>query len=230
MKKLLLIGLISCVPLLGKAQYLEAPNYSFDLSIGIGKVTSGGLMFRKNFYLGASKKLVIAPGIRFGYAAAQSVDYISAPADITKDEAKVDTVTFGKTAIFSPNIALNIGYRFNDKFSFMFDIDVIGLSFGGVQSGVRKPGKNSALQQNTPTAGNIGNPTSPNILLVGDNDKGSLSSAFSLHYNINDKVGVKAGAGFMFTEYTTDSKLGAANNDRWRAKTLQVTVGVIYNW
>ena len=141
----------------------------------------------------------------------------------------MDTVTFGKTAIFSPNLAINLGYRFNEKFSFMFDIDVIGFSFGGDQSGTWKPGKSSALQLATPTAGNFGSPTSPNILLVGDNDKGSLSSAFSLHYNINDKLGVKAGAGFMFTEYTTKNKLGAANNDRWRAKTLQVAAGVVYN-
>lgn len=211
------------------SQSLNTPDYSVDLTVGLGQVNSGGIMFRKNFYLGARKKILIASGLRLAYANAQSVDYISAPFEITKDEAKIDTVAFGNTAIISPNLAITLGYRFNKKINFMFDIDLIGVSFGGEQSGTWRPGKNSSLQQKTPTAGNIASPTSPNLLLVGDRDRGTLSSAFTLHYNVNDKIGLKLGVGFLFTEYTTDNKLGAANNDRWRAKSFQGVFGATYH-
>ena len=210
------------------------PDYSLDLSIGVANISSAGLMFRKNFYLGAKRKIVIAPAIRLAYATGQSVDYISAPNDITSDDMKVDTVAFGGTGIFSPNLAINLGYRVNDKLTFMFDIDLFGISLGKDQVGTFRPGSNSSNGANAtwkqPSTGFSSSPTSPNILLLGDKYKGSLSSAFTMHYAMNESLSFKLGAGYLFTEYTTTGKLGAAANNRWRAKTLQGVFGASYHF
>ncbi len=205
---------------------VSAQNYSVDLTAGIGKISSVGLMARKNFYLGAKKKILIAPGIRLSYASSgSSQDYTTAPANLTSDEANIDTLAVGGTGIFSPNLAITLGYKFTDRLSFQFDIDLVGVSLGGQQTGTFRPGKNSANQQMTPTAGNKADPTSPNVLLVGDNDLGSLSSAFTLNYRLTDQISIKAGLGYYFTEYTTTNKLGSSSNDRFRFKSLQGAVG-----
>jgi len=236
MKKISLLLASVFLGTLLSAQTSNHPNYSVDLGIGIGQVSSGGLMFRKNFYLGAKRKLIVSPGIRVGYANAQSVDYITAPADLTSEEKNVDTVAFGGTAILSTNLAINLGYQVNDKLSLIFDIDIFGLSFGKEQTGTFRPGSNSSNATGAnqvwkqPSTGYKASPTSTNLLLVGDRDLGSLSSAFTLNYKVMDALSIKLGAGFLFTEYTTTNKLGVPANDRWRAKSLQGVIGASYHF
>lgn len=234
MKKvtIVLLAIITSTGL--NAQRFENPDYSLDIGIGIGNISYGGLMFRKNFYLGAKKKIIVAPGIRLGYSTGQSADYISAPANITKEEAKVDTVAFGGTQIISTSLAINLGYQVNKKLSVLFDIDLFGLSFGKEQTGTFRPGRRSSLGSNAtwkqPSTGHMASPTGMNLLLVGDRDLGTLSSAFNLNYLVTDNISIKLGAGFLFSEYTSANDLGATENDRWRAKTIQGLFGASYHF
>ena len=73
-------------------------------------------------------------------------------------------------------------------------------------------------------------PTPFNILLVSDNDRGSLNSEFYGKYLLNEKWAVKLGAQFLFTEYTTQTKVQQfpQANDRFRNKPLLLCVGVRY--
>lgn len=206
------------------------PNYSLDFSAGVGTISSANLMFRKNFYLGAKKKIIIAPGFRVGFAAANDINYISAPSEITAEPNNIDTFKIGNTNVLTTSLGINLGYKVNNKLSVMFDIDVFGLSFGGKQMGSFMPGTNSKDSLLQTTANLETNPTSPNILLVGDNDRGSLFSAINVNYNLTENWGLKIGAGFLFTEYTSTNKYGITNNNRWRAKTPQINVGVTYNF
>ena len=216
------------------AQRFENPDYSIDLGVGIGNVSSAGIMFRKNFYLGAKKNIIISPGVRLGYATAQSADYISAPADITSEPKNVDTVAFGGTNIISTSLAINLGYQFNKKLALIFDIDLFGLSLGKEQNGTFRPGENSSVGTNPtwkqPTSGHTASPSGTNLLLVGDRDLGTLSSAIAFNYLVTDAISIRLGAGFLFTEYTTQNKLGAAANDRWRAKSIQGLIGASYHF
>jgi hypothetical protein len=73
-------------------------------------------------------------------------------------------------------------------------------------------------------------PTSLNLLLVSDNDKGSLNSELFARYLIGEKWGIKGGVQFLFSEYTTDTELQQfpEPNDRFRNKSLMFSAGVSY--
>jgi len=205
----------------------QAQRYSFGASGGFGQTNTGNVMLSRSFGIGANKKLFIAPAIRIGYASSSTLNFISAPAKITKDKDRIDTLSVGNTGIIAANLALNIGYKFKEKFALVFNIDLVGLSFGSEQKAIFLPGeasKNQLISSRATTA----KPTSTNILLVGDNDFGTLNSALTLHYYLTPKISINAGVGFLFTEYTSNISLGAANNDRFRYKTFQGVLGVNY--
>lgn len=230
LRNLLMALMICFMPFLSNAQNFSTDNYTAEVNAAVGNISNISVQLRKNFYLGAKDRIVISPGIRIANAFAQSADYISAPFDITKEPARIDTFRVGETNIFSGSLYINLGYQITEKLSFNFDIDLFGISFGPEQTGTWIPGEASANAQNTPQAGLSASPTSLNALLVGDNDIGTLASGFTLNYRISEKVGIKAGLGYLFTEYTSDTELGVAVNDRWRAKTVQFAFGTSYNF
>ena len=103
---------------------------------------------------------------------------------------------------------------------FGFNIDAIGLSFGGENKGTYI---NGSQVQNA-----ISNPTTFNALLIGDHDRGSLNSEFYGKYRLNDRWSVKAGLQHLFTEYTTVTKVQQfpEPNDRFRNKSTLFMIGV----
>ena len=119
-------------------------------------------------------------------------------------------------------------HRFSKKFSAGLSIDAIGFSFGKKQSGIYY-GNNYAT--GVPVTAK---PTGFNVLLISDNDKGSLNSELFARYKWNDSWGVKLGLQFFFAEYTTDTDVqttpGGEKNDRFRKKMAGVGVGVTYNF
>ena len=72
-------------------------------------------------------------------------------------------------------------------------------------------------------------PSAFNILLISDNDRGSLNSELYGKYYWNEKWGVKLAAQFLFTEYTADTEIQQfpEPNDRFRNKSLLLALGVI---
>jgi len=227
MKKKVLKFTTSLMMLFLFTNHVIAQRYSVGLAGGFGATNTGNVMFSRSFGFGANKKFFLAPAIRLGYASASTLDFISAPANITKEKSKIDTLSIANTGIIAANLALNIGYRFKDKFAVVFNIDLVGASFGSEQKSVFRPGEESRNQLITSRA-TTAKPTSTNVLLVGDNDIGTLTSALTLHYYLTKKVSVSLGAGFLFTEYKSALALGAANNDRFRYKSFQGVVGVNY--
>ncbi len=72
-------------------------------------------------------------------------------------------------------------------------------------------------------------PTSLNALLVGDNDIGSLNSELYVLYHASERLSVKAGLSYLFTEYTTDKKyITGIDNDRYRNKSMGAAIGIQY--
>lgn len=108
------------------------------------------------------------------------------------------------------------------------NIDAIGFSFGKKQSGIYY-GNN--LATGVPVTAK---PTGFNLLLISDNDKGSLASEFFAKYKWNESWGVKLAFEFLFAEYTTGTQVqttpGGDKNDRFRKKMSGVGIGVSYHF
>ena len=117
---------------------------------------------------------------------------------------------------------MNLRYRFNKKFLIGFNIDAIGFSFGSSKKGNYINGVEGGMTK--------AKPTSFNILLTSDNDRGSLNSEFYGKNALNNTWGLKLAAQFHFTEYTTDVKVqqNPEPNNRFRNKSLMIALGVTY--
>jgi len=190
--------------------------------------------YGKDWGLWKSKKFAAGAGARFTSYFGTNQDYITAPAKLTSGgtgpgvifkeniEANIDTFLIKSPQVNLLNIFINLRYNFNEKFQVGFNIDAIGFSFGGSKQGTYING----AQGSTGSA----KPSSFNVLLISDNDRGSLNSELYGKYYFNEKWGIKLGAQFLFTEYTTDTEVQQfpEPNDRFRNKPLLVALGIAY--
>jgi hypothetical protein len=179
---------------------------------------SAGIGARITSYLGANQYYVTAP--------AELTSGSTGPFVIFKENIveNMDTFLIQSPQITSINISINIHYKITEKISAGFNIDAIGLSLGGKKQGNYINGDTNS------GAISSAKPTSFNALLISDNDLGSLNSELFARYQINDKLGLKLGASFLFTEYTTNIKVQTVpkENDRFRKKSLMLGLGISY--
>ena len=198
---------------------------SFELggAIGssVGSISASGF---QNFGIGSKKKFYVGTGVRFTTFFGSNVNFTTAPADLTSDDKNVDTLLAPSPGVNSLNLTINLGYKISEKFDVGFNIDAIGISFG--------PTGSPSYIRNGKSVQSSASPTSPNILLVGDNDKGSLNSHLFVRYKLSDHLGLKVAYQFLFNELTTTTKIQTipSANDRFRAKSTMVYVGLNYNF
>jgi hypothetical protein len=245
MKKLIIaIGLIATVNSFAQTKsksVLKDLNYGVSTMIGQGLIEPS-LDVKKYFSLSAKKqtKFQLGFGVRLSkISGGYCLPYTTAPAKITKGSltaapnlANVDTVGLDNTNITALNVLLALNYHINSKFNIEFNIDLAGFSFGGKQNVYLrdKAGVDNIVATATAT------PTSKNLLLVSDNDWGTLHSELVGSYKLSNHLKLKSGFGFLFSEYTLGSSTYSntsgivVNNDRFRNKSLGFIAGVIYNF
>ena len=191
-------------------------NNNFDLAFGIGEDGfSTAFSWSKFHPLGKKQKLKLGYGLRLTNYFGSDKIYTTAPASLIKENL-IDELTFSTAQTNSLNSTINIQYRLSPKFEVGFNIDAIGLGFGQAQQASREGIHVSRAS-----------PTSVNVLLIGNNDIGSLNSEFYLRYWFHPKFGIRAGLSHLFSEYTTKTKL-AYNNDRYRLVTDLAIIGFTY--
>ena len=217
------------------AQSTSSISNIVDFNAGIGN-SEGNLALAMNyeFGLGKKKKMIIGIGGRFTSYFGKNQYYVTAPAELTTGstglgvifmeniEANMDTFLIKSAQVNSLNLVFSLGYNLSEKLSLRFNIDVIGFSFGKSISGNYINGSQGSIESASPTPFNL--------LLTSDNDHGSLNSELFVRYFLNSKWGLKGGAQFLFTEYTTDTEVQQfpMANDRFRNKSLIFTAGVAY--
>lgn len=196
---------------------------------------SSAVNYLYNWKLGKKKKFEIGTGVRFTSYFGSNRYFFTAPAKLTSGEtgpqvlflenieANIDSLLLNKPQVNMLNLTINLGYNITPKWYAGFNIDAIGFSFGGEKSG--RFISNNAGQ--TVTA----KPTGFNLLLISDNDKGSLNSELFVRYQWNKKWAARLGYQFLFTEYTTATEVQRfpEPNDRFRNKVSAVLFGVSYN-
>jgi hypothetical protein len=196
-----------------------------DLSFGFGsKQGTIGAGYNYNWNITKSKRFVIGTGVRFNTVYGTGLQFTSAPASVAGDKAKEDTLTAPKPALYSLNAFINLGYNITNKLQVGFNIDAIGASFGPEGSPIFTTNGVS-----TPTKAK---PTGFNVLLVGNNDRGTLNSEFYGRYKFTEKFGAKLAFQYQFSELSTTTKVQTTpiQNDRFRNKGTLVNVGFSYNF
>lgn len=211
-----------------------------DLSLATkGDFTTAALSLNQLHGLGRSHRFRIGYGLRFTSAFGSNTDYRTAPARLTSGSesivalfsddliANIDTIRFPKTQINSLNISINLEYALTRKLEIGINIDAIGFSFGGKQTGTFTA--NSPVKSSLSGTAQEASPTPFNLLLISDSDKGSLNSEGFIRYRLNPKISLRGGLSFQFNEYTTSRKL-TLENDRFRSKNAMPMLAVSYHF
>lgn len=223
------------------AQNVSKNYNTLDLSIAAGKGFSPALSYARLWKIGKSNHFRIGLGARLTSFWASDFEARTAPAKLTSGKeslaalfsediiANIDTFKLSKVQTNALNATLYLQYSLSQKFEFGMNIDLLGFTFGGQQSGyfIANSLGNSVNGQKSAAS-----PSSFNALLISDSDYGSLNSELYGRYWLNDRFGIRAGLSFQFVEYKTDKKVTVANtdNDRWRGKILMPMVAICYKF
>jgi hypothetical protein len=170
--------LIACFYYDGSAQSSGSYSKLAELSGAVGD-TEGSLSFSFNVdkSLGKRGKIVVGFGGRFTSYLGKNQYYVTAPAKLTSGstgpgvifkeniEANMDTFLIKNAQVNSLNLLLTVGYNFSDRLMVRVNIDAIGFSFGKNTTGNYINGSQGSIES--------AQPTSFNLLLISDNDKGS---------------------------------------------------------
>jgi hypothetical protein len=211
-------------------------QWGFAVNVGAGSFASS-LAWSHQQGIGQRKRLRIGYGLRLTNFWGSDLEYVTAPAKYTSGKqsiaalfatninANIDTVTFPRTQVNSLNAGIYLAYIlpfYSNRFQLGVNIDVAGISFGGRQQ---------ALYGNSTVSAK---PTVLNLLLISDSDNGSLNSEWYISYRASNKLAIKAGYEFLFTEYTTSTKIqpipGTADlNDRFRLKSAMLMLGILFS-
>ncbi len=194
------------------------------------KKNAAHLWGRYEFSIGKQKAIKIGGGLRFSHFNAYKGLYLTAPLSLTQvnyspDNPNIDTLRISETRHYFTNLYIILGYTFKEKLDLRFSIDLVGISFGSSVNAehITNNKANISPKHTTLTA----KPTTLNLLLVSDNDIGSLNSEFTAGYWIKEKYLIFGGYSFLFSEYTTD-KVIRNDNQRFRLKAHLVTLGIGY--
>ncbi|MBX2897651.1 MAG: hypothetical protein KF763_19575 [Cyclobacteriaceae bacterium] len=213
-----------------------AQKKQIDISSAIGNYEGSlSAMYTYAWRLGAKKKFEFGIGARFTSYVGQNQYYITAPAKLTSGStgplvifkeniaANIDTFLIQSPQVNALNAAIHLGYQINSRLAIGFNIDAIGLSIGTEKSGSYINGVFGQQERAKPTLFNL--------LLISDNDLGTLNSELFLKYQWKETWGVKGGLQFLFTEYTTHTNVQQVPepNNRFRDKSLLFAFGVYKN-
>ncbi len=211
-------------------------NNNFEITFASNGNQSLGALSWVHFHsLTKKKRFKVGYGIRFNSQTGKKLYFTTAPASLTSKRndpgvlfsktynENIDTFYVSKAQSQSLNISINLQYTIKGKYDIGFNIDGIGFSFGG-----KTTGKYIAFQSPDNGTTQTASPTKTNLLLISDNDKGSLNSELYVRYWFKPKFAMKVGASFAFTEYTTENKL-RLDNDRWRNKSLMAMFGITFS-
>ena len=211
-------------------------NNNFDFALSTSRNQNAAALSWVHFHSVTKKgNFKIGYGFRFTAQSGNKIYYSTAPAILTSKQTEpqvlfskiywenVDTFYVSHAQNNLLNLSINLQYSIKNKIDIGFNIDAAGLSFGKEVNG-----KYISYQSPQSNSVHEASPTSPNLLLVSDNDIGALNSELYVRYWFKPKWAIKTGATFLFTEYTTNNKL-RLDNDRWRNKVLIGMVGITYS-
>lgn len=203
----------------GQQNNLSYPHQFVDLGMAFGNAqNSVSASYLYNWHLGEKRKFFIGTGARLTSYFGNNKYFTSAPGKLASDDKKTDSLFAPKPSVTAFNVVINLGYQLSSKLQVGFNIDALGFSFGPTGS----PTYNGIATKAKPTSGNI--------LLIGNNDKGTLNSHAYLRYSFNQKWGMSAAYEYLFTELTTTTNVQTLPelNNRFRNKASQFYVGLSY--
>jgi hypothetical protein len=206
-------------------------------TLAIGK-SQGSLAFAYHYgwKIGKKERLELGTGLRLTSYFGQNKNYRTAPAKLTSGStgpgviftedipANIDTFFISAPNSYMLNLMITINYRLTTRWQAGFNIDAIGYSFGSSRSGTYING--------TTSLSTTAHPTPFNLLLISENDLGSLNSEMYVRYSLGGPWLIKLAYQLVFTEYTTETAVQTypEPNDRFRNKASMLSLGAVFQF
>lgn len=208
---------------IGSSQGTVAGTAGYNRQIGKGRRIEIGLGVRGTAYFGTKKDFLTAgPAHKTRTYTTPFLIFFAG-----QEEQNFDTLTVQRPFTNSWNLMVHLGYNLSRKWYAGFNIDLIGFTIGRKGSGILT---SNGVTGTDPDA----KPSSFNLLLTGDHDKGTLNSEFLLKYRFNEKWALKAVYQFIFVEYQTPNRKqffsDGTTNGRFRNKANNVGLGITFHF
>ena len=234
---LILVFLLFATSLFAQStSFDDGNNYRLSVNVGASSFSSA-FAWSHTYPIGKKNRFKLGYGIRMSNFFGADLDFRTSPAKYTSGKSSIaalfandipvniDTVRISSAQVNSINLGIYLNYllpTFKNKLELGVNIDAIGFSLGNEQSGIYN-GQNVSAK-----------PTGFNLLLISDSDLGSLNSEWYVSYWVSKKVAVQFGYTFIFSEYTTDTKIqqipnSIDKNDRFRHKAGQIMLGLKFS-
>ncbi len=213
---------------------------AFDVSVSSGQLYTAAVAYQRIYDVGLIGGLRLGWIARATHASKDNSVYETAPANIRRGKSdwlsgltasevskNIDDLKVENTQATFAGIGYVLEYQATQSFCFGHSLDVFGFTYGPDSEATYTP--NPERGSSTPVTRTRAKPTSRNILLLGDNDIGSLNSDFYVSYRITKDYSIRAGLAYTFVEYKTEQKFDFGN-DRFRFKSSGLLVAVKYGF
>jgi hypothetical protein len=222
----------------GYSQEFTVTPWSAQASVSaLSKAQTLALSGWRRFATGKRKQFGLSLGLRYNLAFNQNAIFRTAPARLTSGQqgpqvlfaedipANIDTFRVNRGVFHSLNLGIALDWQFHSRWGLTFSIDAAGFSAGPKRSGTFSTRRSGMFTEQELQA----KPYRYNLLLISDNDLGSLNSELFVSWFLNQNMQLRAGATFLFTEYQTETK-PALDNNRFRHKSLQPMLGLSWQF
>ncbi len=240
MKKVPIVILI----LLSAYSFAQSPvsarlNAGFDLGMAYSKNNyNPSLAYYQLINVGERKLFSLGWTVRLGAFYGDNINYYTAPARLTRGKAglsglsgpiireNIDTVRYDYVTMTSLNVGVRAQVNLG-RLELGASADLLGLTLGRRRTGRYRSAigrfilKDKANRDSTLffQGSNVFQGTYPsplNVRLLGDNDRGTLSTEVYARVRINQRFAVKLGYQWLTSETTADNRDVVADNNRFR--------------
>ena len=185
----LLLGVGFCLlaPLGGRAQGENFVSLSYgyapDPELHIASVDA-----YRVWPVGLKSRLMAGGGVRYNYQGGNSPVTLDLVEAEDQPEVTVSGLVVHNLALFA-----EASYRISDRLEGGFNIELVGVTFGPEQSLPLQPPDFPLSAKPEPVA----------LLLVGENDLGTLNSEFFAAYRVSERLWLRANLSYVVNNYLT---------------------------
>lgn len=257
MKKVL-VAFITLISVQSFAQSPVAARLSSGYDVGMAYSKdhyNPSIAYYQLINLGNRKLFSLGWTMRLGAFYGDNLNFYTAPARLTRDktgfealsaplvERSIDTVRYDYVTMTSLNVGIRAQVNLG-RLTLGASADLLGLTIGRWRTGRYRSSTGLYTIQGT-TGRDSTNvtfqgdrafqrsyPTRVNMRLLGDNDRGSLSTEVYARYNVSQRLGVKLGYQWLTSEMTMQNRDIIADNNRFRHRSglayLALTFPIFY--
>jgi hypothetical protein len=251
---------VALLILLSTYSFAQSPvaarlNSGFDVGMAYSKNNyNPSVAYYQLINVGERKLFAFGWTVRLGAFYGDNINYYTAPARLTRGKsgfggltdpiirANIDTIRYDYVTMTSLNAGIRAQINLG-RLELGASVDLLGLTLGRRRTGRYRSSTGRFVLKNRANVDttlffqgtNVLQGTRPsrvNTRLLGDNDRGTLSTELYARVRINQRVGVKVGYQWQTTETTADNRDVVADNNRFRNRVgmayVAITLPIFY--